>query len=172
MSEFLLNRIWAELKQSSVNYYYADLLIDKQIFNSKCFNICIAALSSGGAILSLISLYFPLATSIIIALAAIINQFHPVFFLKSEELTRLCSLRTDYYVLRNKLENLFCDTHFDKITDVQSQRQLTQIIEEYAEKQTELSKLFGKIINNIEEISIEKSDQYLNSIYNVERREK
>lgn len=166
MKDYLLNRIWEEIKQSSTNVIYADLLIDKQITNSKIYNCCIALISSGGAIFSLVSLYIPVVTSILVAIVSIINQFHPIIFMKTDDLTKLCSLRTDYNIYFNKLQDLFCLANSGKITPEEAQKEFSCLTEENANKQTDISRLFGNIKRKLNIIAASKSDKYLNSIYN------
>ncbi|OJV40868.1 MAG: hypothetical protein BGO29_14975 [Bacteroidales bacterium 36-12] len=78
--DYLLNRIYEELKQANTTRHYAELLIDNQVLNSKLFNIVIAMLSSSGAILYFIETYYAFAATISVAIGTVLNQFFPVFF--------------------------------------------------------------------------------------------
>lgn len=166
MRDILLNRIWVEMKQSNTNMYYAELMIDKQIYSSKLYNSAITVCSTGGALLGFISLYIPFASASVIAIVSIINQFHPVFFIKSEDLTQLCNLRTDYGIFFNRLQNIFALLNADRVPEEEAQNIFTDLIEENATKQTNLSRIFGKVNIKMQQEAALKSDNYLNSIYN------
>lgn len=166
MREFILNRIFEELKQANVDRYYAEELIDRQIISSRLFNIIVALLSTTGAIGAFISAEFPVVSSIIIALISIANQFYPVFFLKTEDLTKLIRLHTEYNVHFNKLQDLFCLAHSNIINEIEAQNKLQKLTQDNASKQTDISRIFGRINKRIESKVVTKSDNYLNTIYN------
>jgi hypothetical protein len=166
MREFLLNRIWEEMKQANVNTIYAELTIDKQIIGSKKYNAIIAIFSSGGAILTLVDYIYPIATSIIVALVSIINQFFPLFILRTEDLTHLCQLHTDYNIYFNRLQDLFCLLNDDKTPAESAQTAFSKLTEDNATKRTDIGKIFGAINRKREKKAIEKSDNFLNTIYN------
>lgn len=163
--EFLLNRLWEEMKQASCNMYYAEYLIDKQIFNSKIYNCIIASLSFGGAIFSFISLYIPLVANVIVGLLSILNQFHPVMFLKAEDMVKLCSLQTDYILYFHRLQNIYDFLFSDKTSVEVAQADYTHLKEENASRQTEIGKLFGTNYKSLTRKAQIKSDKYLTNIY-------
>lgn len=166
----VLNALYTEMKQANVNRIYATLLIDKQVFNSTLFNSLVAGLSAGGAILALVSMIIPIITSGLAALALAINQFHPVFFLKTDDLTRLISLQTDYNIYFDKIRCLFNLTDADGKTPLEAQEELSKLIEDNASKETEIGKLFGKLNKDLEKEAIAKSEEYLNAIYHANEK--
>lgn len=170
MREFVLERIWYEVRQANINKYYAEELIDKQIMNTKLYNCVIAAFSTTGAAGAVLSLYVPLAASIIVSLLSILNHFYPLFFMKTEDITKLCDLKTDYTTYCNKLENLFCLAHDDtkKIPANELQEIYTKLAEDYSTKKTSIAKIFGKMNKKILEKATKRCVDYLTEVYHYE----
>ena len=175
--EFLLNRTYEEMKQANVNRYYAEGLIDNQILSSKWFNVIVALFSTTGALSLAMKIWaktllpdvmewLPLISTSIVALVSIANQFYPIFFLKTEELTKLIGLHTSYYIYFNRLQDLFCLADSNKIDVIEAQERFSKLVEENSMKVTDISRIFGKINKSIEKKAVKKSDDYLNKIYN------
>jgi len=165
LENHVLNMIYEELKQANVNRNYAGDLIDKQVMSTTWFNVVIASLSAGGAILSIVGSLIPIITSGLAAIGLLANQFYPVFFLKTDDLTKLIRLQTDYNIYFNKVQNLFNIADARGMSATDAQNALSKLIEDNASKATEISKIFGKINKKMEKNAIAKSEEYLNSVY-------
>jgi hypothetical protein len=166
MQDVLLNQIWEDMKQTRTNVCYADLLIDKQNIRNKYFNITLAIFSTGGALMYFVSYYFPLIALIIIATISIVNEVSSFILMKNEDIAKLCNLRNKYVIYYNRLQELFNKLYFDKTSVEVAQRQFRSITDEYIDTQSEISRIFGKIDKKLGQIAADRSDEYLNKIYN------
>lgn len=163
--EILLNRMWRDLKQITTNQYYADLLIDRQVYLSKIFNCVVSLLSVGGAALSLVNAYIPMATGVIVGCASIAKQFFPVFFMEASEISKLSDLKSDYTAYLQQLQNIYGKLLCDCISVEDAELLYNQITAKYSDKNTMISKMFGKTKKGLNDLAIKKSDNYLNEIY-------
>lgn len=176
LRNYLLNRIYEELKQANVNRYYAGELIDQQILSSKWFNVFVALFSTSGAVGTLVNIWkpnlpvlviwAPLILSSLVAICSILNQFYPVFFLKAEDLTKLINLHTSYLIYLNRLQDLFSLTDSNQIDLATAQKEFSVLTDDNSMKVTDISRIFGKINSRIENKAVKKSDEYQNTIYN------
>lgn len=177
MRTFLLNRIFEELKQANVNRYYAEELIDRQIISSKWFNVLVSLFSTTGAVGAAMNIWvhnfptlltlLPLFSATFVALISIANQFYPIFFLKTEDLTKLINLHTSYLIYFNRLQDLFCLADSNEVDKIEAQIRFNKLIEDNSMRVTDISRIFGKINKRIEKKATDKSDKYLESIYKL-----
>lgn len=177
MRTFLLNRIFEELKQANVNRYYAEELIDRQIVSSKWFNVLVSLFSTTGAVGAAMNIWvhdfpilltwLPLFSATFVALISIANQFYPIFFLKTEDLTKLINLHTSYLIYFNRLQDLFCLADSNEVDKIEAQIRFNKLIEDNSMRVTDISRIFGKINKRIEKKATDKSDKYLESIYKL-----
>nr|DAY10930.1 MAG TPA: SMODS and SLOG-associating 2TM effector domain family 4 [Caudoviricetes sp.] len=164
--EILLNRIYRDMKQVLTNTYYTSLLIDRQIYRSKIFNCVISICSVGGAALSLVNAYIPMATGILVGLSTMVKQFFPIFFMEPGEITKLNGLSAEYSIYFQRLQNVFGKLFAGKINVDEASHEYDILVSEYSEKQILMSKLFGSINKKLNALAAKKSDNYLNDIYN------
>lgn len=164
--EILLSRIMHDMKQTSTNMYYCDLLIDRQIFSGKLFNTIVSVFSVGGAACTLINTTIPIATGILVGCASIAKQLFPVFFMESTDIAKLCDLRSDYSAYFYRLQNVFGKLHTGSIAPKQAEETYNELTKEYLDKNVQLSRLFGKINKKMNAKASTKSDEYLKEIYN------
>jgi hypothetical protein len=161
MKDYLLNRIWEEMKQINTNMYYAEVVMDKQTKRGKYKNFVIAVFSTGGAALSLVNILFPAIASVIVAGMAIVTQFF-----QFDDGDKLCRLHTDCTVYFNRLQDLFLLLNFDKIDAKKALARFDVLLESNAGRQTEIGRIFGKINKKTEVVAKQKSKTYLDRIYN------
>ena len=169
--ELLLNRIYRDMKQATTDKYYATLLLDQQTSISKWFNCIISVLSVGGAALALLSAYIPMATGLVVGLSTIVKQFFPVLFMSPNDITKLNSVLTDYVEYSHRLQNIFDKLFTDILTTDEASKQYDELTTLYADKQMMLSKLFGKIKKKMNAKAANKSDNYLDEVYNQGKEE-
>lgn len=163
MKDYLLNRIWEEMKQANTNMYYAEVIIDRQTMIAKYRNFVVLLFSGGGAALYLVDTIIPACTSIAVAAATVVTQF-----MQSDGIERICRLHTNYTTYFNHLQDLYLRLNFDKIDVQKALEHLNGLIENNAGRQTEISQVFGKINKKFETFARNKSKTYLNRVYNCE----
>ena len=164
--EILLNRIYRDMKQGLTNTYYSTLLVDRQIYRSKIFNCIVSLCSVGGAALALVNVYIPMATGILVGLSTMLKQFFPIFFMEAGEITKLNGLSAEYSIYFQKLQNVFGKLFAGDIDKEEASHEYDILVSEYSEKQILMSKLFGRIDKKLNALAADKSDNYLNEIYN------
>lgn len=153
------------MKQSSTNLYYSIMILDRHSRLARICNGFVAVLSIGGAALSLINEYIPMATGIIVGLVSITKSFFPVFFMEIEDIKKLSELTSSYRIFLQKLQNIFDELYSNEISEQDASKRYDSIVNEYSNNDVSMSLLFGKINKKIERIAAKRSDDYLNEIY-------
>lgn len=164
--EILLNRIYYDIKQVSTNEYYSRLFMDKQVRRSKMCNCIIASLSVGGAALTLLNEYIPMITGIIVGITSIVKQISPAFLMDAKDIADLNNISLSLGTYRFKLQNIYDDLYSSSINVECARNLYGKVTNEYADKNTNLSKLFGRVDHKLNEKASKSSDDYLNEIYN------
>lgn len=176
MSRELDLRIYHELKQSTTNYYYIEGLMDQQSKRSKIYNACVAVFSSGGALSALINIFkdtsfyawLSVISSCIAALIVITNQFSPLFIMSHTDMATLSKLHVEFSRYSDALQNLLNKTRNNEINDNKAGEILLGINNQFAMHKIEASRIFGDSNNKIAKEAAKRSDEYLDSIYNID----
>ncbi len=172
MYDILSSRIFDEIKQSSVNKYYAELLLDRQTSRSKWYSFLISVISIVGVIAAFQEQTFWVITiSSIVALATIFNQFLPYFLLGNETVNRLISLQHNCIIYHHKLSDLFTLLDAEKIPEEEAQQKFSKLRIDYAPDVIEIAKIFGTLSTKLEERAQTLSDLELGRIYNSDSEE-
>jgi hypothetical protein len=169
LKNFILNRIFEELKQADTNRHYIAFVLDRQIIKSRWFNIGIIIVSAVGALATIIfknGLWATIASGIV-AFSTILNNLYPIFFLKSEDISKLTKLYTETYNYFNKIQDLFCLGDADKITPEETQIRFSELAEAFSTIATDISKIFGKINRKLQKKAVERDNEYLFRVYGV-----
>lgn len=167
MREVLLDKTWLEFKKALSIVEYGRLFIDKQSKKHKVYDVVIVLFSSGGIIGTLVSHYFPIVATGLIAVISLIKETSSLLFIKNEDVTKLSTLLIEYDKYACKVQDLFDSLNADKIKEDKAQQKYNKLYEDYSEKRIEISKLFGKIDKKLERQANAKVDNNLVQTYNI-----
>jgi hypothetical protein len=160
MKDWLLNRIWEEMKQANTNMYYAEMVIDRQGKIAKYRDFAFVVFSAGGAGLFLVNVLFPVVASVIVAVVSMCMHYFRTY-----DVDRLCALHTESTVYFNRLQGLFTLLNFDEIDDKAALARFDALIEANAGNVAEISRVFGKINGRVAAKAQEKSSEFLKRVY-------
>ena len=165
MREKLLDRIWHEMKQSSTNFFYAELLLDKQKSDCIIYKAVITLVVSGVTWYLSNEEYFGLGAGFVTYLLSDTKWLRPFFLKEPEEIEKIRGLCTDYRIYFNRLQNIFDKYSAGAISDNKAEVAYTEAFETNAANQTDISIAFGKINQKLNKKAALKSDEYLSKIY-------
>lgn len=167
MRSNLLNKIWMELKLSHSIVLYGRLFIDQQKKHNKIYDAIIIIFSSGGAIGTLLSNYFPIIATIIISILSLLKQTSSLILIKNEDIMKMNNLVGDYDKYFSQIQALFEQLKANKIDDEKAQRIYLKLYEGFSKERICISELYGKINKKLEHKAMQQSDQYLRQTYNI-----
>lgn len=163
--ELLLDKYMHDMKQSSTNMYYIDLYIDLHNHRSKLFNTLVSLFSVGGAALVFINDIIPSITCILVAAATIAKQFSTMLFAQPDTIAKLGQYRSYYHTHFYTLKDTFDKLYSDLISPQQAEETYNDILKQYAENNSQLSSMLGKINKSINKLASKKSDDLLTNLY-------
>jgi hypothetical protein len=120
-------RIWYELTQAKHHNLYCVHLLSfrRQILN--IFNIIILGFSTGGIMGWAVWKDFPLASCIIIATISLFRLLQPHLIPSDKQIDKLDQVADFYFDYYNKLEPLWLDIYYSRISDTEAQAKFYKI---------------------------------------------
>lgn len=94
-----------------------------------------------------------------------IEWIRSLFLKEPKDIEKIRSLCTEYRIYFNRLQNIFDKYYTDAINDNKAQSLFTELFENNAHNQTEISIAFGTIDKKMNDIAAKKSDDLLTKIY-------
>ena len=163
--DVLLNRMFEDIKQILTNKYYTELFMDKQNCYARIRNAIIALSSVSGASLSPLTELAPVLACAVSGIMVLMSHYFSIFARDPQDVTKLIELRRYYEICQNDFENLYGKFHFNDIDINTAEKKYKSLYTRYADKNSLLSSILGKVNKKLNNIAIAKSETYLNRIY-------
>ncbi|KAA6326419.1 hypothetical protein EZS27_024474 [termite gut metagenome] len=174
MKKWLEYRVFQELKQSTTNTFYIELFVDRQNRREKIYSGIIALFSLFGFVSALISFFSNSVSLPIIGIVCttiswgtvIFNKFNNIFLLSADDATKLPRIYVHISKYSDELQNLLFQIRKEQINIIEGQEKLTELNVKNSGYKIEASTIFGKMDKKLNKKAADKSDNYLNPIYN------
>lgn len=148
------NRIWYELTQSKHNNVYCVYLLCylRRVLN--IFNIIILAFSTGGIMGWAIWKELPLTSCIIIAIISLLRILQPHLIPSEKQIDKLDQVADFYFDYYNKIEQLWMDSYYSRISDTEAQSRFYKI----KNSEKSINKTVVEIIKRTNKKVVKKTD--------------
>lgn len=161
-------RIWYELTQVKHNNLYCVYLLSYQRQVLNIFNIIILVFSTGGIMGWAIWKEFPLASCIIIATISLLRLLQPHLIPSDKQIDKLDQVADFYFDYYNKLEPLWMDYYYSRISDTEAQAKFYKI----KSSEKSINKTVTEIIKRTNKKVLKKTDietrAYLKNNFNTQ----
>jgi len=159
------NRIWEELKQAKANIICLQRYTDRGRKISRFLDSVIIALSTIGALGSLIDIKIAVYGVSMVALTSILKTALSNMLQSEQEFSELDRLIDYYSKYMNSLERMWYNCDKDLITEDDMIHQLFDLKAEECNRYSLLNKLIRSIPKKEQKKINEKSDEYINRVY-------
>lgn len=161
-------RIWHELTQVKHNNLYCVYLLSYQRRLLNIFNIIILAFSTGGVMGWALWKELPLASCIIIAAISLLRLLQPHLIPSDKQIDKLDQVADFYFEYYNKLEPLWLDLYYSRISATEAQAKFYKI----KNSEKSINKTVTEIIRRTNKGVLKKTDSearaYFKSNFNTQ----